>query len=99
MIKKIKEINIKAKNTNRDIWVFFDELNTCDSFAILTEIFSNRSFERENLSNNIKINGNDNKIYNIQNNILNVTNNEIKNIKIIGACNPYRIREENSLFG
>ena len=70
MIKKIKEINIKAKNTNRDIWVFFDELNTCDSFAILTEIFSNRSFERENLSNNIKI---------------------------IGACNPYRIREENKV--
>ena len=70
LIKKMKEINIKAKNTNEDIWVFFDELNTCDSFAILTEIFANRSFEGENLSNNIKI---------------------------IGACNPYRIREENKV--
>lgn len=70
LVEKMKQINIKAKNTNEDIWAFFDELNTCDSFAILTEIFSNRSFEGENLCNNIKI---------------------------IGACNPYRIREESKV--
>ena len=67
LIEKMKFINIKAKNTNEDIWVFFDELNSCDSFAILTEIFSYRSFKGEDLSDNIKI---------------------------IGACNPYRIRKK-----
>ena len=67
LIEKMKVINIKVKNINEDIWVFFDELNTCDSFAILTEIFSNRSFGGEDLSDNIKI---------------------------IGACNPYRIRKK-----
>ena len=38
-------------------------------------------FSLNPIPNNIKINGNDNKIYNIQNNILNVTNNEIKKFR------------------
>ena len=59
------KINQKAKDLKKNLWVFFDELNTCDSFALLTEIFINRSFEGEKLSNNIRI---------------------------IGACNPYRKR-------
>ena len=63
-------INEKAKNSKEVIWVFFDELNTCNSFALLTEIFINRSFEGENLA---------------------------ENIRVIGACNPYRIRKKDTL--
>ena len=52
------EINQKAKslNENENLWVFFYELNTCNSFALLTEIFINRSFEGEKLSDNITCN-------------------------------------------
>jgi len=66
------EINQKAKslNENENLWVFFDELNTCNSFALLTEIFINGSFEGEKLSDNIRI---------------------------IGACNPYRKRKEDKV--
>ena len=48
--KKMIEINQKAKslNENENLWVFFYELNTCNSFALLTEIFINCSFEGEN---------------------------------------------------
>ena len=63
--EEMTKINQKAKDLKKNLWVFFDELNTCDSFALLTEIFINRSFEGEKLSNNIRI---------------------------IGACNPYRKR-------
>ena len=65
--EEMTKINQKAKDLKENLWVFFDELNTCDSFALLTEIFINRSFEGEKLSNNIRI---------------------------IGACNPYRKREK-----
>ena len=68
--KKMSEINEKAKGLKENLWVFFDELNTCDSFALLTEIFINRSFEGEKLSSNIRI---------------------------IGACNPYRKREKGKI--
>ena len=71
LIKKMKEINEKAKKASkRKIWVFFDELNTCDSMALLTEIFINRSF------NGIKLEF---------------------NIKIMGACNPYREKKLNKI--
>ena len=69
--EKILEINNKAKETKEMVWVFFDELNTCNSFALLTEIFINHSFEGEKLS---------------------------ENIRIIGACNPYRIRTKDNFI-
>ena len=69
--KRMKEINEKAKKDHKKkLWVFFDELNTCDSMALLTEIFINRSF------NGIKLE---------------------YNIKIIGACNPYREKKLNKI--
>jgi hypothetical protein len=37
IIKK-KMIEIKNKKFKWKLWVFFDELNTCNSFALLTEI-------------------------------------------------------------
>ena len=69
LIKIMNDINEKAnKNLKEELWVFFDELNTCNSLALLTEIFLNRSFNGKKLA---------------------------KNIRIIGACNPYRKRREN----
>ena len=81
LIKKMKEIkneasqlltketlkkSDKSSNDEKEIWVFFDEINTCQSFSLLTEIFINRSFNGEKLSDNIRL---------------------------IGACNPYRRRK------
>ena len=66
----MNEINEKCKDLKEDLWIFFDELNTCDCHDLLTGIIINRSFEGE------KIN---------------------KNIKILGACNPYRIREKGKI--
>ena len=64
--KNVKMINEESKNLKEEIWVFFDEINTCQSFSLLTEIFINRSFNGEKLSDNIRL---------------------------IGACNPYRRRK------
>ena len=68
IIKKINEINEKSKEFgNNEFWVFFDELNTCDSLALFTEIFINRT------CNGIKLKD---------------------NIRLIGACNPYRKKKK-----
>ena len=76
--KRMKEINENAKaqefinkekNIKKELWVFFDEINTCLSLSLLTEIFINRTFNGEKLENNIRL---------------------------IGACNPYRRRELTS---
>ena len=73
--KKMKEINEKAKkqeyinkekNEKKELWVFFDEINTCLSLSLLTEIFINRAFNGEKLEDNIRL---------------------------CGACNPYRRRK------
>ena len=70
IINKMKEMNAKAKSKefkNKELWVFFDEINTCLTLSLLTEIFINRTFNGEELE---------------------------KNIRLIGACNPYRKRKE-----
>ena len=68
LTKKMDEINEKAKKGKKELWVFFDELNTCDSLSLITEIFINRTYGRKELS---------------------------KNIRLIGACNPYRKKRED----
>jgi len=68
LLKKMNEINDKAKKKNKEVWVFFDEINTCDSLALITEIFINRTY------NGIKLED---------------------NIRLIGACNPYRKKKKN----
>ena len=56
--KIMKTINNEAKNDiNNKIWVFFDEINTCLSFSLLTEIFINRTYNGEKLSENIRLLG------------------------------------------
>ena len=67
---KMKEINEEARKKKDEIWLFFDEMNTCLSLlSLLTEIFMNRTFNGE---------------------IIN------KNIRLIGACNPYRKRKNST---
>jgi len=76
--KIMKEKNEKAKKQafidekkkkKIELWVFFDEINTCKSLSLLTEIFMNRTFNGDKLEDNIRL---------------------------IGACNPYRRRKELS---
>jgi MoxR-like ATPase len=67
LCQKMEEMNKKAKKQNKELWVFFDEINTCLSLSLLTEIFVNKSFNRKPLE---------------------------KNIRLIGACNPYRKRQQ-----
>jgi hypothetical protein len=62
-------IDEKNKGKKKELWIFFDEINTCLSLSLLTEIFINRSFNGEKLE---------------------------ENIRLIGACNPYRKRTELS---
>ena len=65
----MREIDEQAKkNPQNEIWTFFDEINTCLSLSLLTEIFNNRTYNGEKLS---------------------------ENIRLIGACNPYRKRKYN----
>ena len=72
--ERMKEINKEAKNSEyihkekkqrKELWIFFDEINTCLSLSLLTEIFINKTFNGEKLE---------------------------ENIRLIGACNPYRRR-------
>ena len=58
---------LAEKQENKELWIFFDEINTCLSLSLLTEIFINRSYNGKKLSDNIRL---------------------------IGACNPYRRRKE-----
>ena len=58
---------LAEKQKNKELWIFFDEINTCLSLSLLTEIFINRSYNGKKLSDNIRL---------------------------IGACNPYRRRKE-----
>ena len=70
IIEKMIKMNNKAKTENykgKELWVFFDEINTCLSLSLLTEIFINRTY------NGVKLEG---------------------NIRLMGACNPYRKRGE-----
>ena len=59
---------IAQKWKDEELWVFFNEMNTCLSLSLLTEIFINRTYNGNKISDNIRL---------------------------IGACNPYRKRKEN----
>ena len=64
----MEKVNKIAAKDNKEIWLFFDEMNTCLSLSLLTEIFINRTYNEKPLC---------------------------KNIRFIGACNPYRRRKDN----
>ena len=63
----MEKVNKIAMKDNKEIWLFFDEMNTCLSLSLLTEIFINRTYNEKPLC---------------------------KNIRLIGACNPYRRRKD-----
>ena len=44
-------------NENREIWVLFDEINTCLSLSLLNEILINRTYNGEKISENIRLIG------------------------------------------
>ena len=76
LCENMRKINEKAKKQEKiddkhkkEQWIFFDEINTCLSLTLLTEIFINRTFKGEKLEDNIRL---------------------------IGACNPYRKKKLNS---
>ncbi len=52
IIKKMNEINQIAQEKN-EIWLFFDEINTCKSMGLLSEIFSKHSFDGIELKKNV----------------------------------------------
>ena len=64
--KEMKNIIEKSEKIKEEIWILFDDINTSLSFSLLTEIFINRTYNGEIISDNIRL---------------------------IGACNPYRKRK------
>ena len=69
LCKTMKEKDdIAKKKPQEDLWLFFDEINTCLSLSLITEIFINRTYNGNAIS---------------------------ENIRLIGACNPYRRRKKN----
>ena len=68
MDKANKEAKKVKENLGKELWVFFDEINTCLSLSLITEIFINRTYNGKKLEDNIRL---------------------------IGACNPYRKRKGN----
>ena len=69
LCSKMKEKDeIAKKQKDKELWLFFDEINTCLSLSLITEIFINRTYAGKKISDNIRL---------------------------IGACNPYRKRKGN----
>ena len=65
----MEKVDQKAKNMkDKESRLFFDEINTCLSLSLLTEIYINRTYNGKRFSDNIRL---------------------------IGACNPYRKRKGN----
>ena len=52
-----KKDEIARKNKNKEIWLFFDEINTCLSLSLITEIFINRAYGGKKISDNIRLIG------------------------------------------
>ena len=52
IIKKMNEINQIAQKKN-EMWIFFDEINTCKSMGLLSEIFCKHSFDGIKLKKNV----------------------------------------------
>ena len=55
--EEMKRINNKYLNSKEEIWVFFDDINTCQLLDLINEIFLNRTFLGEKLNENIRLMG------------------------------------------
>ena len=49
------QANKKAKKLGKELWIFFDEINTCLSLSLLTEIFINRTYNEKKLEDIIRL--------------------------------------------
>ena len=55
---KMEEMEEEAKkNKEKERWLLFDEMNTCLSLSLLTEIFINRTYNGEKIRENIRLIG------------------------------------------
>ena len=52
-IEKINEETEKERDINKKHWVFFDEINTCKSMFLLSEIICNHSYNGKKLNKNL----------------------------------------------
>ena len=71
LCKEMEKAGRDAEELNyygKELWLFFDEMNTCLSLSLLTQIFINRKYEGKKIHDNIRL---------------------------IGACNPYRKRKKD----
>ena len=69
LYKIMERINEKAKNPKeKELWIYFNKINTCKSQLLLTEIFNNKTYNDKKISDNIRL---------------------------IGACHPYRFIRKN----
>ena len=58
LCEKMKEADKEAEELQgqgKDLWVFFDEMNTCLSLSLLTEIFINRNYNGKTINDNIRL--------------------------------------------
>lgn len=72
ILKKINECDSKAKaNLRGDVWLFLDEINTCDYLGLICDVLCHHHCKGKRLA---------------------------PNLKLLAACNPYRIRSDKSIL-
>lgn len=72
IMKRIMECDCKAKaNFKQSVWLFLDEINTCDHLGLICDIICHHHCKGKRLA---------------------------PNLKILGACNPYRLRSDKSIL-
>ena len=57
LYEKMKEANEEAEKMDKELWVFFDEMNTCLSLSLLTDIFINRNCNGNKINDKIRLIG------------------------------------------
>lgn len=72
IINRVSASDSKAKsNFTRCIWLFLDEINTCDHLGLICDVICHHNCKGKRLA---------------------------PNLKIIAACNPYRLRSDKSIL-
>lgn len=72
IINRVNASDSKAKsNFKRCVWLFLDEINTCDHLGLICDVICHHHCKGKRLA---------------------------PNLKIIAACNPYRLRSDKSIL-
>ena len=100
-LKKIYE-DYENEINNRKIWIFFDEINTCNSMGLLTEIMCNNSIYGQPLDKRYIFIAacNPYRVFEKQNKALNILYKNKKNKKrnLVYAVNPLPLTLLNFVF-